>query len=154
VVIRAHGSSSTEKYGKPGTVEVSVCFRLPYRGARGDGTPEGADCPPGAPLSIAKDPTLPSDIADTVLAILSVSPPPTEEAVRRAIDQLPLDPGVQGSVATVGTTIGVALRASQYDCLFGRLAGGKAKVWRPPHDRLAPGETSCTAAAATSSENG
>ena len=69
--------------------------------------------------------------------------------MRQAVNQLPLDPGVQRSVATVGAAIGVALRASQYDCLFGRLADGKARVWRPAHDRLAPGETNCTASAAT-----
>ena len=58
---------------------------------------------------------------------------PDEAAVRAAVAGLKLDPAVRQEIAVRGGTVGVALRASQYDCLVARVGPAGAETWRPSH---------------------
>jgi hypothetical protein len=90
------------------------------------------------PLTSSKDPELPTNIRETLRAILSTSPPPSEDTVRAAVDQISLDSGIRREVASWHGAIGVALRAGQLNCVMAQLADGQVTVWSPSHVQLAP----------------
>ncbi|MEV5821918.1 hypothetical protein AB0L22_22415 [Micromonospora haikouensis] len=75
---------------------------------------------------------------------------PTEASVRAALAGLGIDPAVRQEVLGQGGQVGVALRAAQYDCVMARVTAGGARLWRPSHTQLAPGELSCSAEVALS----
>jgi hypothetical protein len=71
---------------------------------------------------------------------------PNEAAVRAAVAGLKLDPAIHQDFAVQDGAVGVALRASHYDCVVARVAApGDVTLWRPSHTRLAPGELDCSA---------
>ncbi|WP_192579957.1 hypothetical protein [Micromonospora sp. AMSO31t] len=131
--------------------DAQVCFRFrlgPERDARDD----GIDCPSGDPLPIRPDPSL-SGVDDRLKRALAAAGP-DETAARAAVDGLGLDPAVRREIAAARGTVGVALRAAQYDCLLARVGPTGAQTWRPSHTQLAPGELPCTAGTALSSQFG
>ncbi|CCH16466.1 hypothetical protein [Micromonospora lupini] len=128
-----------------------VCFRFKL-GPKRDSRDDGVDCPAGDPLPIQKDPTL--DGLDGRLKETLGAAGPDEARIRKAVDAVGLDPAVRREFSTEGDTVGVALRASQYDCLLARVDASGAQTWRPSHIQLAPGELPCTAGTALSSQFG
>jgi hypothetical protein len=107
-------------------------------------------CPAGAPLPVAKDPTL--DGVDSRLESVLKPVGPHEAAARAAVARLKLDPAIKQDYAAQGGVAGVALRASQYDCVVARVTAKGVQLWRPSHTQLAPGELGCDAGLALSSE--
>ncbi|GHJ16453.1 MULTISPECIES: hypothetical protein [unclassified Micromonospora] len=129
-----------------------VCFRLNL-GPERDDRDDDIDCPTGDPLPVPRDPSLTG--VDARLRAALTRSGPDEAAVRAAVAGLELDPAVRQEIAVRGGTVGVALRASQYDCLLARVGPtGAAETWRPSHVQLAPGELSCSAGLALSSQFG
>jgi hypothetical protein len=119
-----------------------VCFRLqlgPERDRRDDDVP----CPSGAPIPIAADPSLQG--VDARLQTVLKPAGPHEPAVRAAVARLKLDPAVRQDYATGTNVVGVALRASRYDCVIARVTSKEVRLWRPSHTQLAPGELDCSA---------
>ncbi|MEU4479202.1 hypothetical protein AB0F68_14205 [Micromonospora sp. NPDC023966] len=131
--------------------DVEVCFRLRL-GPERDSRDDDIDCPAGTPLPIRPDPSL-SGVDERLKHALAAAGP-DEAPVRAAVDGLGLDPAVHREVATAGGTVGVALRAAQYDCLLARVGAKGAETWRPSHTQLAPGELPCTAGTALGSQFG
>lgn len=145
LIIRVHGQA----WEVDGTlVDIPVCYRLVYNGKH-QGEPDQVDCPDVQPLAIPKDPKLPGTIRDDLISQLSSLTNPTEADVRRVVDGLNLDPRVQRDITSADDTIGIALRASRYDCTLARIKDGRLVVWRPSRIQLAPGELECNALVAT-----
>jgi hypothetical protein len=130
---------------------IPICFRLQL-GPRDDSRDDDIDCPAGTPVPIARDPSL-QGIDDRLQRALD-SVAPNEPAVRAAVAGLNLDPAIQQDVVARDGTVGVALRATQYDCVVARVTSKGAQLWRPSHTQLAPGELGCSATIALSSEFG
>jgi hypothetical protein len=130
--------------------DVPICFRL-QMGPKEDSRDDDIDCPAGAPLTVPKDPSMEGVDERLQSALNPVGP--NEAAVRAAVAGLKLDPAIRQDFAVQDGIIGVALRAGQYDCIVARVtAPGDAKLWRPSHTQLAPGELDCLAGLALSSE--
>jgi len=130
--------------------DVPICFRV-RMGPKKDSRDDDIDCPAGAPLPVTPDPSL-QGVGERLQSVLKPVGP-DEAAVRAAVAGLNLDPAIQQDFAVQDGTVGVALRASQYDCIIARVAApGDVKLWRPSHIQLAPGELSCSAGLALSSE--
>jgi hypothetical protein len=130
--------------------DVPICFRL-QMGPKKDSRDDDIDCPAGAPLSVPKDPSLQGVDERLRSALKPVGP--NEAAVRAAVAGLRLDPAIHQDFASSDGTVGVALRASQYDCVVARVAArGDVTLWRPSHTQLAPGELGCSAGLALSGE--
>lgn len=151
VKVAGHGV----QHGADGSViaqrDEDICFKLQL-GPKSDTVEADIKCQPGDPLPIAKDPSL--DGVDDQLSAALQGVEPNEAAVRRAIASLKLDPAIRQDVAVHDGTVGVALRAAQYDCLLARVTTAGAALWRPSHTQLAPGELSCSAQTALSGEFG
>ncbi len=123
--------------------DVPICFRLQL-GPEKDSHDDDIDCPTGAPMSVPRDPSLQGVDERLHNALNPVGP--NEAAVRTAVAELELDPAIQQDFAVQDGVVGVALRASRYDCVVARVAApGKVTLWRPSHTQLAPGERDCTA---------
>lgn len=139
--------------GEDGTVttegDVPICFRLQL-GPETTDRDNDINCPAGAPLQIAKDPSL--DGVDDRLPTALRSAGPHEPAVRAALATLHLDPAIHQDVATQNGNVGVALKASQYDCIVVRITKKDVQLWRPSHTQLAPGELGCSAGIALGPE--
>ncbi|MET8044883.1 hypothetical protein ABZU25_28970 [Micromonospora sp. NPDC005215] len=144
VEIGADGSTIDER-------DEAICFRLRL-GPRDDRRDDDIECPPDDPLQVAEDPSL--DGVDDRLKSALQAVGPDEAAVRAALDDLKLDPAIVTEVTAQDGRVGVALRAAQYDCLLARVTGNGAELWRPAHTQLAPGELSCAARVALSSNFG
>ncbi|MGC4806770.1 hypothetical protein [Micromonospora sp. DT233] len=125
--------------------DEQVCFRLQL-GPEKDSRDDDIACPKGAPVPVTKDPSL-AGVDDRLRSALR-SAARDEAAVRAAVAGLRLDPAIRQDVAAREGTVGVALRASQYDCLIARVTAKAVKLWRPSRTQLAPGELSCSAALA------
>jgi len=131
-------------------VDVPICFRL-QMGPKKDSRDDDIDCPAGAPLPVPKDPSLQGVDQRLQSALNPVGP--NQTAVRAAVAGLKLDPAIRQDFAVQNGIVGVALRASQYDCIVARVAApGGVTLWRPSHTQLAPGELDCSAGLAFSSE--
>ncbi|MEU4221039.1 hypothetical protein [Actinoplanes sp. NPDC026623] len=132
--------------GEDGSVildrDVPICFRLQL-GPDDDSRDDDIDCPVGAPIPTASDPSL--DNVDEALRSALKSVGPKESAVRAAVARLRLDPAVKQDVVAQDDVVGVALRASQYDCIVARVTAQGAELWRPSRIQLAPGELDCSA---------
>ncbi|MFD2765100.1 hypothetical protein [Micromonospora eburnea] len=128
--------------------DEQICFRLRL-GPERDRRDDDIACPAGDPLPVSRDPSL-GGVDDRLKRALA-SAGPDESAVRSAVAGLGLDPAVGQDVAARQGMVGVALRASQYDCLLGRVTPKGAEIWRPSHTQLAPGELPCSAETALSS---
>jgi hypothetical protein len=128
---------------------VPVCFRL-HLGPHDDSRDDGIDCPAGTPVPIAQDPSL-HDVDDRLQRALD-SAGPNEPAVRAAVAGLNLDSAIHQDVVSHDGIVGVALRATQYDCIVARVTSEGAQLWRPSHTQLAPGELTCSAGIALSRE--
>ncbi|GAB1641951.1 hypothetical protein KRMM14A1259_23740 [Krasilnikovia sp. MM14-A1259] len=130
--------------------DVPICFRL-QMGPENDSRDDDIDCPAGAPLPVPPDPSLQGVDERLQRALKPVGP--NEAAVRAAVARLNLDPAIHQDFAVQDGIVGVALRASQYDCVVARVAArGDVTLWRPSHTQLAPGELDCSAGLALSSE--
>ncbi|BFU44676.1 hypothetical protein KRMM14A1004_29130 [Krasilnikovia sp. MM14-A1004] len=128
--------------------DVPVCFRL-QMGPEKDTRDDDIDCPAGAAPPVPRDPSLQGVDGRLQSALDPVGP--DEAAVRAAVSALKLDPAIHQDFATRDGIVGVALRASRYDCVVARVAArGKVTLWRPSHTQLAPGELSCSAGLALS----
>ncbi|MFI7071071.1 hypothetical protein [Micromonospora sediminicola] len=148
--VTGHGAGVN---GRGETVEGTemVCFRLRL-GPERDDRDDDIDCPAGDPVPVPQDPSL--DGVDDRLRRALGKASGDEAAVRAAVAGLKLDPAVRQEIAVRGGTVGVALRASRYDCLLARVDATGAQTWRPSHTQLAPGELSCSAGLALSSQFG
>ncbi|WP_433124664.1 hypothetical protein ACQPWW_20175 [Micromonospora sp. CA-240977] len=144
VEIGADGSVIDER-------DEAICFRLQL-GPRDDSRDDDIECPPDDPVQVAEDPSL--DGVDDRLKTALEAVDPDGAAVRTAIDGLKLDPAIAVDVTAQDGRVGVALRAAQYDCILARVTGNGAELWRPAHTQLAPGELSCAARVALSSNFG
>jgi hypothetical protein len=144
VEIGADGSVIKER-------DEHICFRLQL-GPENDTRDDDIACPTGAPLPVTKDPSL-AGIDDRLKSALQ-SAGSNEDSVRAALAGLQLDPAIRQDVGARNGTVGVGLRASQYDCILARTTSKGAEHWRPSHTQLAPGEMSCTAETALSSAFG
>lgn len=144
VEIGADGSVIKER-------DEQICFRIQL-GPEDDTRDDDIACPTEAAVPVTKDPSL--DGVDDRLKHALQSAGSNEAAVRAAIVGLQLDPAIRQDVAARDGTVGVALRASQYDCILARVTSKGAELWRPSHTQLAPGEMSCTAEVALSSAFG
>lgn len=132
--------------------DVPICFRL-RMGPKEDDRDDDIDCPAGASLPVPRDPSLQGVDERLRSALEPVGP--DEAAVRAAVAGLNLDPAIRRDFAVRDGTVGVALRASQYDCVIARVAApGQVKLWRPSHTQLSPGELDCSAGLALSGEFG
>jgi hypothetical protein len=130
--------------------DVPICFRL-QMGPKDDSRDDDIDCPAAAPLAVPKDPSLQGVDERLESALKPVGP--DESAVRAAVAGLKLDPAIRQDFAVQDGVAGVALRASQYDCIIARVtAPGDVKLWRPSHTQLSPGELDCSAGLALSGE--
>ena len=130
--------------------DLPICFRLQL-GPKEDSRDDDVDCPAGAPLPVPQDPSLQGVDERLRNALNPVGP--NEAAVRAAVAGLKLDPAIRQDFAVRDGTVGVALRASQYDCVIARVAApGDVTLWRPSHTQLAPGELECLAGLALSGE--
>lgn len=127
----------------PMTKTVTICVRVVVDRSA-DAFRGEVECPTTEPLAIPKDPKLPPGIEESLRTALSAAGS-DEAAARKAVDGLVLPEGIRRDVAAAGGVVGVALRASQYDCVLGRFIGGAVQVWRPSRVQLAPGELGCTA---------
>jgi hypothetical protein len=147
LVLRVSGSG--EEIGADGSVidrrDELICFRVQL-GPDDDSRDDDVDCPPGEPLTIATDPSL-SGVDERLERRLRAAGP-TEPEVVAAVEALALDPGIQRDIAARDGTVGVALRAAQFDCVLARVTASGPELWRPSHTQLAPGELSCTAESA------
>ncbi|WP_433341728.1 hypothetical protein [Micromonospora sp. CA-111912] len=148
LIVRVHGvatavDASGRSMNEP--FDLPVCYAISVEQDAMDDRVDEVSCPDGSPLTISVDPELPGSAEDDLRRALSTGGAVTEQAVRAAVDGLDLEPLVNRQVAAVGGVVGVALRASQYDCLLARVEGGRVEVWRPSRVQLAPGELSCTA---------
>lgn len=154
VIVRVHGTATRyDNDGQPsGQLDLPVCFRFVYDSEPAKALRGEVTCPAAAPLTVAKDPQLPAGIEDRLRQVLPTGSGVTETAVRRALDGLDLDPAVRRDVTTARGAVGVALRASQYDCVMAAVTAGTVDVWRPARVQLSPGELSCTAAEAAGGE--
>ncbi|SBV28524.1 hypothetical protein GA0070620_4070 [Micromonospora krabiensis] len=128
-----------------------ICFRLQL-GPENDTRDDDIECPTGAAVPVTKDPSL-TGIDDRLKSALQ-SAGSNENAVSAALVGLQLDPAIRQTVGARNGTVGVGLRASQYDCILARITSKGAELWRPAHRQLAPGEMSCTAETALSSAFG
>lgn len=130
--------------------DVPICFRLRL-GPKKDSRDDDIDCPAGAPLPVPKDPSLLGVDGRLQSALNPVGP--HEAPVRAAVAGLKLDPAIHQDFAVQDGVVGVALRASQYDCIVARVAAvGDVTLWSPSHTQLAPGELNCSAGLALSSD--
>jgi hypothetical protein len=129
--------------------DVAFCFRLQL-GPKKNSRDDDIDCPPGTPWSIALDPSL-YDVDDHLRAALQ-SAGPHESAVRTAVAGLHLDPAIHQDYAATSGTVGVALQASQFDCVIARVTSKDVQLWRPSHIQMAPGELNCNASIALGTE--
>ena len=130
--------------------DVPICFRL-QMGPKKDSRDDDIDCPAEAPLPVPKDPSLHGVDERLQSALNPVGP--NEAAVRSAVAGLKLDPTIHQDFAVQDGIVGVALSASQYDCVVARVAAvGDVTLWRPSQTQLAPGELGCSAGLALSSE--
>ncbi|MBO0871676.1 MAG: hypothetical protein J2P15_24250 [Micromonosporaceae bacterium] len=155
IIVRTHATATEPLKAANGhaTLDLLLCYQITYKaGLPRDFRVDEVACPSGAPLAIPADPQLPDDIEQTLKGILSGDPPPSLGTVRDAVNRLDLEPGVRRDVAEARGVIGVALRASQFDCVMARRVGTQAQVWRPSHVQLAPGELSCAALVAAGGE--
>ncbi|SCG42353.1 hypothetical protein [Micromonospora humi] len=148
--VTGHGSG-VDDWGARVEGTEEVCFRLRL-GPKDDDRDDDVDCPAGEPLPVAKDPSL-AGLDDRLRRALTGAGP-HESKVRAAVAGLKLDPAVRQEIAVEGARVGVALRASQYDCLLARVGPRGAETWRPSHVQLAPGELSCSAGLALSEQFG
>ncbi|GAA2546306.1 hypothetical protein GCM10010435_14430 [Winogradskya consettensis] len=123
-----------------------ICFHF-HLGPDDDTRSDDVPCPPSAPLQIAKDPDL-TGVDDRLKTALTNRL--DESQVRAAVTALNLDPAIRQDFASADGTVGVALRAAQYECIIARVTGGKAETWRPSRIQLSPGELDCTAGIALS----
>ncbi|PWR10887.1 hypothetical protein DKT68_07605 [Micromonospora acroterricola] len=144
VEIGADGSVINER-------DEQICFRIQL-GPENDTRDNDIPCPTGAPVPVTKDPSL-AGVDDRLKSALQPAGS-NEAAVRAAIVGLRLDPAIRQDIAAREGTVGIALRASQYDCILARVTSKGAELWRPSHTQLAPGEMSCTAETALSSAFG
>ncbi|MEU1677970.1 hypothetical protein ABZ422_02625 [Micromonospora zamorensis] len=144
VEIGADGSVIDER-------DEPICFRLQF-GPDDDDRDDDIECPPNDPLQVRQDPSL--DGVDDRLKSALDAVDPDESAVRAAIADLKLDPAITLEVAAKNGTVGVALRAAQYDCIFARVTEKGAELWQPAHIQLAPGELPCASWVALSSNFG
>lgn len=131
--------------------DVPICFRIQL-GPHTDSRDDDIDCPAGNPLPVTKDPSL-HGVDDRLESALQ-STGPNESAVRAAVAGLKLDPTVRQDIATYDGRVGVALQATQYDCILARITSAGAQLWRPSHTQLAPGEMTCSAGFALSNDFG
>ncbi|MEV4638348.1 hypothetical protein AB0J80_13460 [Actinoplanes sp. NPDC049548] len=130
--------------------DVPICFRL-QMGPEKDTRDDDIDCPAGAPLPVPEDPSLQGVDERLQRALNRVGP--DESAVRAAVAKLKLDSAIHQDFAAKDGIVGVALQASQYDCVVARVkAPGDTTLWRPSHTQLAPGELGCSAGLAMSGE--
>ena len=130
--------------------DVPICFRL-QMGPKEDSRDDDIDCPAGAPLPVTEDPSL-QGVDDRLQKALNPVGP-NVAAVRAAVAGLKLYPAIYQDFAVQDGIVGVALRASQYDCVVARVAArGKVTLWRPSRTQLAPGELGCSAGLAFSGE--
>ncbi|NMO49659.1 hypothetical protein HH310_00370 [Actinoplanes sp. TBRC 11911] len=138
----ADGSLITER-------DAPICFRLQL-GPETDDRDNDITCPPTTPLQITKDPSL--DGVDNRLPPALRAAGPHEPAVRAALAALHLDPAIHQDVITQNNRVGVALRATQYDCIIIRITTKDVQLWRPSHTQLSPGELPCSAGLALGPE--
>jgi hypothetical protein len=124
------------------------CYRFTHDGWQVD--QDRIDCD-GRPALLLPDmplpPSLPAGLDDSVRAALTdlAARGVTDEAtVRDAVVPLAGGPPVVVAVATVGGDVGVAVHVPG-QCLFGRISGGAATVWRVPRVLAQPGELGCGA---------
>jgi hypothetical protein len=128
--------------------DVPICFRL-QMGPKEDNRDDDIDCPAGGPLPVSSDPSL-QGVDDRLQSALNPVGP-NEAPVRAAVARLKLDPAIYQDFAVQDGIVGVALRASQYDCVVARVAApGRVTLWRPSRTQLAPGELDCSAGLAFS----
>lgn len=146
LVIRVHGTAPAVNGSGP--VDLPVCFRFTYDRDRSGRPQDQVGCPSTPPIDIPKDPKLPRDILDTLRRTLPSGPNATEADVRAVVDGLNLDPRVHRDVKQAHGAIGVALQASQFNCVLARVTPDKVEVWIPSRIQLAPGELSCAGAVA------
>lgn len=144
VEIGADGSVIDER-------DEPICFRIQL-GPHDDSRDDDIDCPAANPIPVTKDPSL--DGVDGRLKSVLQFAGPHEAAVRAALVGLHLDPAVRQDIAARDGMVGVALQATQYDCILARVTSAGADLWRPSHTQMAPGELSCSAAVALSSTFG
>jgi len=124
------------------TSDEPICFRLQL-GPERDRRDDDVTCPSGSPIPVAVDPSL-RGVDDRLQKVLEPVGP-HEPAVRAAVARLKLDPAVRQDYRTGNNIVGVALRASQYDCVIARITTKDVRLWRPSHTQLAPGELDCSA---------
>lgn len=129
--------------------DIPICFRLRFD-PHDDSRDDDIDCPAGTPVPIARDPSL--DGVDDRLQRALDAVGPNETAVRAAVAGLNLDRAIRQEVVAQDGAVGVALRATQDDCIVARVTSAGAQLWRPSHIQLAPGELGCSAGIALSSE--
>jgi hypothetical protein len=102
---------------QPGDVPIWFCLQM---GPKKDRRDDDIDCPAGAPLPVAKDPSLQGVDERLQNALNPIAP--NESAVRAAVAGPKLDPAIHQDFAVQDGTAGVALRAGQYDCVVARVA--------------------------------
>ncbi|SCF21715.1 hypothetical protein GA0070564_104195 [Micromonospora mirobrigensis] len=131
--------------------DLPICFRVQL-GPQDDDQDDDIPCPAGEPSPVVPDPTL--DGVDDRLRRALAGTGPDQAAVRAALAGLRLDPRVRQEVTAADGRVGVALRATRYDCLVARVTVDGAQLWRPSRVQLAPGELSCTAGLAFGAQFG
>ncbi len=144
VEIGADGSVIRER-------DEQICFKIQL-GPKKDTRDDDIGCPTQAPVPVTKDPSF--DGVDDRLKRDLRSAGSDEAAVRAAVAGLRLDPAIRQDITARDGTVGIALRASQYDCILARVTSKGPELWRPSHTQLSPGEMSCTAQTALSSAFG
>lgn len=160
-VVRPSDGQSSQLSGdaspRTRTFRLPLCFLLEFSFATtaNNGVEGPVTCPDTGPIVIEKDPVLPDDILTILKDALSkkAGSGTTETTVRQVVENLDLESGIRRDVAVRTGTVGVALRASRYDCAMARVTAGGVDTWRPRRIQLAPGELSCVASEAISGEN-
>lgn len=147
--VTGHGVENGADGSVIGDRYIPICFRLQL-GPETDSRDDDIDCPKGAPLPVTQDPSL-NGVDDRLRSALR-SVGPREPAVRAAVAAMKLDPAIHQNFAAQTNIVGVALQATQYDCIIARVTAKDVQIWRPSHTQLAPGELGCSAGIALGSE--
>ncbi|MFI5931535.1 hypothetical protein [Actinoplanes sp. NPDC051494] len=149
LILRVPGNGHEEGYDGVTIKRATelICFRL-NQGPDDDTRDDDIPCPGTPALPVPQNASL-TGADDRIKAALT-GIKPAEQPARTALGRLHLDPAVQITYATAPGLLGVALNASQYDCVLVQVTPDRTSTWRPSHTQLSPGELPCTADVAAS----